>query len=334
MKKLISLLLLLIASQVQAIPTLEKLLELNNSIVAVNVDLPDGSSGSGTGVVVSKEYVATDCHVIANTLGANISKFDDAYKPIAFKADWKHDLCLLKFEELPFKPVPIRDSKTLQYEEDVFSISYPSGNNVPQPSYGSVKAIHNFDNGVIIRSDAAFALGSSGGGLFDEKFNLIGITTFKSPGPQGYFYSLPVEWIKKLMKEPDAKSLKTLDIPFWAMPFEQKPYFMKVVIPYQNKEWDTLKSISDLWIKEEPNSSDAWYFLGLADQGKKDLKAAKEAFLKAEKINPRHLDAMMGLAEIAESEKDLASLQNIQTKVNQLNTSLAEVISNKLIKLK
>ena len=334
MKKLISLLLLLIASQVQAIPTLEKLLELNNSIVAVNVDLPDGSSGSGTGVVVSKEYVATDCHVIANTLGANISKFDDAYKPIAFKADWKHDLCLLKFEELPFKPVPIRDSKTLQYEEDVFSISYPSGNNVPQPSYGSVKAIHNFDNGVIIRSDAAFALGSSGGGLFDEKFNLIGITTFKSPGPQGYFYSLPVEWIKKLMKEPDAKSLKTLDIPFWAMPFEQKPYFMKVVIPYQNKEWDTLKSISDLWIKEEPNSSDAWYFLGLADQGKKDLKAAKEAFLKAEKINPRHVDAMMGLAEIAESEKDLASLQNIQTKVNQLNTSLAEVISNKLNKLK
>ena len=334
MKKIISLLLLLTAFQVQAIPTLEKLLELNNSIVAVNVDLPDGSSGSGTGVVVSKEYVATDCHVIANTLGANISKFDDAYKPIAFKADWKHDLCLLKFEELPFKPVPIRDSKTLQYEEDVFSISYPSGNNVPQPSYGSVKAIHNFDNGVIIRSDAAFALGSSGGGLFDEKFNLIGITTFKSPGPQGYFYSLPVEWIKKLMKEPDAKSLKTLDIPFWAMPFEQKPYFMKVVIPYQNKEWDTLKSISDLWIKEEPNSSDAWYFLGLADQGKKDLKAAKEAFLKAEKINPRHLDAMMGLAEIAESEKDLASLQNIQTKVNQLNTSLAEVISNKLIKLK
>ena len=334
MKKIISLLFLLIASQVQAIPTLEKLLELNNSIVAVNVDLPDGSSGSGTGVVVSKEYVATDCHVIANTLGANISKFDDAYKPIAFKADWKHDLCLLKFEELPFKPVPIRDSKTLQYEEDVFSISYPSGNNVPQPSYGSVKAIHNFDNSVIIRSDAAFALGSSGGGLFDEKFNLIGITTFKSPGPQGYFYSLPVEWIKKLMKEPDAKSLKTLDIPFWAMPFEQKPYFMKVVIPYQNKEWDTLKSISDLWIKEEPNSSDAWYFLGLADQGKKDLKAAKEAFLKAEKINPRHVDAMMGLAEIAESEKDLASLQNIQTKVNQLNTSLAEVISNKLIKLK
>ena len=42
----------------------------------------------------------------------------------------------------------------------------------------------------------------------------------------------------------------------------------------------------------------------------------------------------MGLAEIAESEKDLAALQNIQKKVNQLNTSLAEVILNKLDKLK
>ena len=334
MKNTISLFLLLIATQAQAIPTFEKLLELNNSIVVVNVDFPDGSSGTGTGVVVSKEYVATDCHVIANTLGANISKYDDTYKPIAFKADWKHDLCLLKFEELPFTPFPLRDSQTLQYEEDVFSVSYPNGSNVPQPSYGSVKAMHKLDSSVIIRSDAAFALGSSGGGLFDEKYNLIGITTFKSPGPQGFFYSLPVEWIKKLMKEPNTKSLKTLDIPFWAMPFEQKPYFMQVVIPFQNKEWDALKSISDLWIKEEPNSPDAWYFLGLASQGKKDLKTAKEAFSKAEKINPRHADAMMGLAEIAESEKDLAALQNIQKKVNQLNTSLAEVILNKLDKLK
>jgi cytochrome c-type biogenesis protein CcmH/NrfG len=89
-----------------------------------------------------------------------------------------------------------------------------------------------------------------------------------------------------------------------------------------------------LWIKEESNSSDAWYFLGLAEQGKKDLKAAKEAFSRAEKINPRHADAMMGLAEIAESEKDVATLQNIQKKVNQLNTSFAEVISNKLDKIK
>ena len=334
MKKAISLFLFLISSQVNAIPSFEKLLELNNSIVAVNVDLPDGSSGTGTGVVVSKEYVATDCHVIANTLGANISKFDDTYKPIGFKADWKHDLCLLKFEELPFKPFSLRDSKTLQYEEDVFSVSFPNGSNVPQPSYGSVKGIHRLDNSVIIRSDAAFSLGSSGGGLFDEKNNLVGITTFKSPGPQGFFYSLPVEWIKHLMSQPDTQSLKTMDVPFWALPFEQKPNFMKVVIPYQNKEWDTLKSISDLWIKEESSSPDAWYFLGLAEQGKKDLKAAKEAFSKAEKINPRHVDAMMGLAEIAESEKDLVTLQNIQKKVNQLNASLAEVISNKLDKIK
>jgi hypothetical protein len=42
----------------------------------------------------------------------------------------------------------------------------------------------------------------------------------------------------------------------------------------------------------------------------------------------------MGLADIAESEKDLVALQNIQKKVNQLNTSLAEIILNKLDKLK
>ena len=48
MKKQLSLILLLMASQAQAIVPFEKLLELNNSIVVVNVDFPDGSSGSGT----------------------------------------------------------------------------------------------------------------------------------------------------------------------------------------------------------------------------------------------------------------------------------------------
>lgn len=335
MKKQIGLFFLLaLISKAEAAPSFQQLLELNNSIVAVNVDLPDGSSGTGSGVVVSKEYVATDCHVIANTLGVNISKYDDTFRPVSFKADWKHDLCLLKFEALPFKPFPLRDSKTLQYEEDVFGISYPNGSNVPQPSYGTVKAIHSFDNSVIIRSDAAFALGSSGGGLFDEKFNLVGITTFKSPGPQGYFYSLPVEWIKKLMTIPDTNSLKTQDVPFWAVAFDDKPYFMKVVIPYQNKEWDTLKSISKLWIKNEPNSADAWYFLGLADQGKKDFKEAKISFLKAESINPRHLDSLMALAEIAEYEKDAATLQSIEKKVSQLNAGLAEIFAKKIENLK
>jgi len=41
-------------------PNIGDLLRLNESIVHVSVDLGNGSTGTGTGVVVSNEYVATN----------------------------------------------------------------------------------------------------------------------------------------------------------------------------------------------------------------------------------------------------------------------------------
>jgi S1-C subfamily serine protease len=68
-------------------PTIADLLRINESIVHVSVDLGNGNTGAGTGVVVSNEYVATNCHVLANAYGANIAKYGDGYQPIAMKAD-------------------------------------------------------------------------------------------------------------------------------------------------------------------------------------------------------------------------------------------------------
>ena len=248
MKKLI--LFTLISAHVSmacAQPNIGEILAISDSLVQVAVELPGGITGNGSGVVVSKEYVATNCHVLANAKGANIIKYRDAYQPIGLKADWKHDLCLLKFDSLPFKVAPMRDSSTLEYEEEIFSLGYPIGNNVPQPSYGSIKGSYPLDDSVVIRTSAAFAMGSSGGALFDQKFNLIGITSFKSPGSHGFFYNLPVEWIKALFDSPDVLTLNTLDVPFWAVPLEKRPYFMQVVIPFQNKEWVSLKKIAQAW---------------------------------------------------------------------------------------
>lgn len=126
--------LLLSVSSAHAQPGIGELLSLHQSIVQISVELGNGQAGTGTGVVVSPEYVVTNCHVLANGKGANVAKYNDGYKPIALKADWKHDLCALKFEGLPFKPVNLRDSASLAIEEDVFSLGYPNGNNVPQPS--------------------------------------------------------------------------------------------------------------------------------------------------------------------------------------------------------
>lgn len=326
----------LYAPSLLARPSFAETLMLSHSVVMITTQLPDGTNGRGSGVVVSKEYVATNCHVIANTSGANVAKLRIAYQPKAIKADWKRDLCLLKFDDLPFKPVAMRDSTTLQYEEEVFSIGFPAGNNVPQPSYGYVKATYPYGGGdsLIIRSNAEFAMGSSGGALFDKKFNLIGITTFKSPGVKGYFYHLPVEWIKELMDAPETHSLATNEIPFWALPLAERPSFMQVVIPYQNKEWDTLKTIAQKWTDNEPQSADAWYYLGVAEEGNGKLAEAKTYLKKAYALNARELDAMVALSRVAYVQKDINALEALQVAVRALDEDGADGIANKIKQLK
>lgn len=318
---------LLYAPFILARPNFAETLALSHSIVMITTELPDGRNGRGSGVVVSKEYVATNCHVIANAKGANVAKFRKGYQPIAIKADWKRDLCLLKFDDLPFKPVDMRDSATLAYEEAVFSLGFPVGQNVPQSSFGEVKAAYPFEDSLIVRSNAAFAMGSSGGALFDEQLKLIGITTFKSPGKKGYFYHLPVEWIKALMKAPETHSLATNEIPFWALPLAERPAFMQVVIPYQNKEWDALKLVAEKWTIAEPQLADAWYYLGVAEEGNGNLAKAKTHLSKAVALNERELDAMVALSRVAYAEKDIKALRTLEPSVRTLDSERADGIA-------
>ncbi len=329
--------LLLLPSSLLAKPSFAEILQLSHSIVLITTQLPDGKNGRGSGVVVSEEYVATNCHVIANASGANVAKFRKAYSPIAIKADWKHDLCLLKFSDLPLTAVPLRSSDTLTYEEDILTIGFPAGTNVPQPSYGEIKGTYPFDGSLIIRANAAFSLGSSGGALFDKAFNLIGITTFKSPGSDGYFYSLPSDWIQQLIDAPastELQSLSTDEMPFWALPLNERPYFMQVVIPFQNEAWSDLKAIASAWAGNEPNSADAWYFLGLAEEGHGALKVAKAHLNKAYQLNPRDLDAMVALSRVAFNQNDIATLEDLKKPVTELSQLQGEDIRAKIKILK
>ncbi|MBC7788052.1 MAG: trypsin-like peptidase domain-containing protein [Methylophilaceae bacterium] len=333
MKLTMSLVLLINVGSVIAQPSIAELLELNNSIMSVSVELAGGDTGTGSGVVINNNYVATDCHVLINAKGVSIAKFGVAYQPVALKADWKHDLCLLKFDSLPFKSVPMRDSATLKYEEEVFTVSHPYHSQVPQPSYGNIKAIYPLDDSVIVRSSAQFAMGSSGGAMFDQHFNLIGITTFKSPGRQGYFYSLPVEWIKRLFDAPDLIKLNSDEVPFWGLPESQRPFFMQIVGPFQQEQWVELDQIVQAWLVKEPNNADAWYYLGVAAMGLKNSILAKQYLTKAITFNPRHLAAQIELTNIAINEGNKIEAEKLRDTVNNLDTDEAESLSLQIAKM-
>ena len=302
-------------------PAQSELFGLNKSMIQLWVSYENGVTGTGSGVVIKKNHVATDCHVFQNATGVNVVKYHDTYSPIGVYASWERDLCVLKFDNLPLEPVKLRKSESVTYEEEVFTLTFPNDNPVPLPSYGKIKALYPFDKQSIIRTSATFTVGSSGGALFDNDFNLIGITTFKSPGKRlGYFYCLPTEWIDDVLNTEMLTDIRSETPPFWALPDEQKPFFMQVVLPLQDSDWTELKRLAKLWTQAEDDSTNAWFYLGLAEiHFNKDF--AKLFLEKSVQLNPRNLDALEALYNLSIEEGDEVQIQKLRKKIEELDSN-------------
>ena len=317
-------------------PNNELIYKLKASVVKVHVTTKSGGHGVGTGVVIGKDSVATNCHVIANATGVKISKFGDSFVPDTIKADWKHDICILRFQYLDLIPVELGDSENLANEQAIFSIGFPGGPPKPQSTYGKIKALYPFDDSQIVRTDASFVMGASGSPVFDADGKLVALSTFKSPGRGGaYFYNMPVKWIKALLNAPDTTSLNTNELPFWDAPELQRPFFMRVVLPYQNKKWDELKIVAEDWITKEPTSPEALYYGGIAEERLGDANKANQYFKQVLALQPQHGATLIELGLMAnragkadEVEKTRVALKAIDADLDVEFTEALKPSSN------
>ncbi len=303
-------------------PNSELTYKLKASVTKVHVITKSGGHGVGTGVVVGKDLVATNCHILANANGVNITKFGDSFAPVSLKADWKHDLCILRFQYVDLVPVELGDSENLKYEQAMFSIGFPGGPPKPLVSFGKIKALYALDDSQIVRTDASFVMGASGSPVFDSDGKLIAISTFKSPGHGAYYYNVPVKWVKALLAQPDSTetiSLKTTEAPFWDALDENRPYFMRVVLPYQNSKWDDLNTIAQAWVKAENNSTEAHYYLGVAQDKLGNTAQAKQAFAQALKLHPQHPATLFALGLIAKREDNPQELNRLKMAMKAVN---------------
>lgn len=307
-----ALLYLAIATPVLAVPTDELLHKITQHIVKVHVTLANGSYGSGSGVVIAKDQIVTNCHVVANAVGISVGVNGESYAGSAITPDWYHDVCLVKVEGLKAPVATIGSSKNLQYEQPVFAIGYPNFSPAPSSTFGYVKGLFPMDDSVIIRASSTFRLGSSGGGVFDDLGNLVGVITLKSPGKHAYYYNMPVEWVQALMSKPEQPIVSEAKPAFWAGPADKWPFFMQVVHPYLTENWTSLLTIATKWTLKEPNNNEAWFYLAAAEFSIKDTRNAEAHLRKVTAANAQHSQAIYYLALIAEeSGKHMEALTNI-----------------------
>lgn len=315
---------LLLLSPAAAAPGDDVVFKLNFSVVKVQVSNDKGDRGIGSGVVVSPNLVVTNCHVVANSHGIAVTKNGESYLPVAMKADWHHDLCMLKFDDLPVAPVPLGDSSKLKYEQDVFSIGYPNNPMKPLTAFGKIKGLYTLDDAQVIRTSAAFRMGASGGALFDEAGNLVGINTFKSPGRKGHYYSLPVVWVKRLIDQPETAITKQSELPFWDAPEGKRPFFMQVVNAQLINKWDELEQIANKWLAVEPDSAEAWYYLGMAQDKKGQDQQAIASYKKAVTLNPLHTTALYDWGLLAQRVGNKAEVDRISVALSTIDPEVGD----------
>lgn len=308
----------------------EKVFKATQSVVMVRGFNESGGLAYGSGVVIAENKVITNCHILRQTKKPWIARGENTFDVISVQAERYHDLCLLTTDTLPLEPITLGNGANIERNQQVLSIGHSNGAPAPLTSMGNVTSSYAFDSGNVIRSTAQFRMGASGSGLFDMEGKLIGINTFKTPGRRAYFYSLPIKWIDSVAKQPVETSFPIEGRTFWEAEDKDKPFFMQVALPKLEKDWVKLAYIAQDWVQKEPNSVEAWYELGQANEHLHKLDDAVSAYQEVIKREPNHMEVLFSLGTIAKLQGDTKQMHALNLTVANIDSTLGEQFSKML----
>ena len=176
----------------------------------------------GSGVVVGKDLIVTNHHVIEGMTEVKVAFADKReFSAQVVLRDPRSDLAILRVKDMPpITPLEFADSEKLEVGDLVLAIGNPFG--VGQTvTQGIVSAVARTQVGVsdyqfFIQTDAAINPGNSGGALVDVNGRLAGINTAiysRSGGNMGIGFAIPSQMVKIVVDSARAGS-KTVQRPW------------------------------------------------------------------------------------------------------------------------
>jgi serine protease Do len=168
-----------------------------NSIALIRVD-----GGLGSGFVVGEDgRVATNFHVIR---GANEAKVvlgnGKEYQAVEVLAvDEDQDLAILRIEARKLKPLPLGDSTKIKPGERIVAIGHPLGLGATV-SDGLVSGLREIsEKQSLVQISAPISQGSSGGPVFNDRGEVIGVSTLMVASGQNLNFAVPVNALKAML---------------------------------------------------------------------------------------------------------------------------------------
>jgi hypothetical protein len=199
-------------------------------------------------------------------------------------SDPDKDLALLLAPGLTAAPARVGQASRLQVGEKVFAVGSPQGLELSL-SEGIVSQLRGGPP-PMIQTTVAISQGSSGGGLFNEQGELVGITTFYLKEGQGLNFAVPVEWIREVAAAPTTGRGQRLEKGPMSQPQKRVSNWAERAKTGKSNDWQGLQAHGRKWTKAEPDSADAWFYLGLAYEKLGRHREAIEANREALRLKP------------------------------------------------
>jgi hypothetical protein len=265
--------------------------KVKDAIVVVKALDREGQEVSqGSGVVLPSGEVVTNHHVVEKGVTVTVVAKGRSALALIVGQDPDRDLALLFVVGLDASPAQLGRTESLKVGQRVFAVGAPYGLEL-SISEGIVSQLRG-KKPPIIQTTAAISPGSSGGGLFNEQGQLVGITSFYLKGGQGLNFAVPVEWVRELIAQskkagppPGAKAPERAQAPDSSSEPRKgesdTTWSREAEALHAAQNWSGLLEHSKRWTRAEPGESLAWYALGIAyyKLGRKQeaLSACKEA---------------------------------------------------------
>lgn len=184
-----------------------------NSVVAITTESVSTDTwarqyvteGAGSGVVYSSDgYILTNNHVIDGASSITVTFKDGSnYEAALVAADSQSDIAVLKISAKDLTPVTVNEDMGLSVGDLAVVIGNPLGTLAGTATEGIISGLEreitlDGKSMTLLQISASVNPGNSGGGVFDQYGNLIGLVVAKSSGSdvEGLGFAIPADTVK------------------------------------------------------------------------------------------------------------------------------------------
>lgn len=250
----------------------------------------------GSGVVVGRGLVATNCHVVQEATTIRVQSAQGELPALWTRQLPAQDLCLLAVAGLSATPVKLRPSSTLAAGEPAFAVGNPLGFGLAA-SAGLVAVVKAQTPYPMVVATPSISHGSSGGGLFDGQGQLLGITAAVLGTGQNLNLVLPADAVAALLTLGSPRPAAS------AVPTPEKPWNALADSLKDSGDMAGLETHSRAWSQAQPSAALPLAYLGLA-QHQLHRDAQAEATLRQALALDENLPfAWLNLADVLWSLK-------------------------------